>query len=63
MPPYNEVILSGGQLKSKELRRIIHKAYYGDESMAMLSQVIFVSVINILRFAGYYHHYSEGKLN
>ena len=40
MPPYNEVILSGGQLKSKGLRHIIHKAYYGDESMAMLSQVI-----------------------
>ena len=45
MPPYNEIILSGGQLKSKELRRIIHKAYYGDESMAMLSQVIIVPFI------------------
>ena len=39
MPPHNEVILTGGQLKSKELRRMIHKAYHGDESMAMLTQV------------------------
>ena len=39
MPPHNEVILSGGQLKSRELRRIIHNAYHGDESMAMLTQV------------------------
>ena len=45
MPPNNEIILSGGQLKSKELRRIIHKAYHGDESMAMLTQVIFLFII------------------
>ena len=42
MPPNNEVILSGGQLKSKELRRIIHQAYHGDESMAMLTQELLV---------------------
>ena len=47
MPPYNEVILSGGQLKSNELRRIIHKAYYGDESMAMLSQVHLLNIYSI----------------
>ena len=42
MPPHNEVILSGGQLKSRELRRIIHRAYHGDESMAMLTQELLV---------------------
>ena len=45
MPPNNEIILSGGQLKSKELRRIIHKAYHGDESMAMLTLVICLFII------------------
>jgi len=39
LPPDHEVILNPGQLKSNELRRIIHSAYGGDESMAMLTQV------------------------
>jgi hypothetical protein len=39
LPPDHEVILSPGQLKSRDLRRIIHNAYGGDESMAMLTQV------------------------
>ena len=41
LPPDHEVILSVGQLKSRDLRRIIHTAYGGDESMAMLTQVKF----------------------
>ena len=39
LPPDHEVTLSPGQLKSRDLRRIIHNAYGGDESMAMLTQV------------------------
>lgn len=42
LPPDHEVILSVGQLKSRDLRRIIHNAYGGDESMAMLTQELFV---------------------
>ena len=42
MPPHNEVILSGGKLISLDLRDIIHNAYKGDESTAMLSQEILV---------------------
>merc|ERR1719376_1612696 len=38
MPPFNEVVVSGGTYKSGELRRIIHEAHRGDESVAMLSQ-------------------------
>ena len=49
MPPHNEVILSGGQLKSRELRRIIHKAYHGDESMAMLTQVNFYGDVTFIK--------------
>ena len=41
MPPFSEVVVSGGgaTYKSGELRRIIHEAHKGDESVAMLSQV------------------------
>ena len=39
LPPDHEVTLLPGQLKSRDLRRIIHNAYGGDESMAMLTQV------------------------
>ena len=44
LPPDHEVILSPGQLKSRDLRRIIHSAYGGDESMAMLTQVTIFGV-------------------
>ena len=41
MPPFSEVVVSGqgATYKSGELRRIIHEAHKGDESVAMLSQV------------------------
>ena len=45
LPPDHEVILSPGQLKSRDLRRIIHGAYGGDESMAMLTQVTAVGAM------------------
>ncbi|XP_059080504.1 probable phosphorylase b kinase regulatory subunit alpha isoform X1 [Tigriopus californicus] len=42
MPPNSETKISGGKLTSTELRQIIHEAYDGDESMAMLSQELLV---------------------
>jgi len=44
MPPFSEVVVSGGgaTYKSGELRRIIHEAHKGDESVAMLSQELLV---------------------
>ena len=49
MPPHNEVIVSGGTLKSGELRRIIHQAYRGDESVAMLTQELLVYLSMIIQ--------------
>ena len=42
MPAIGEITLSGGKLTSTELRQVIHNAYGGDQSMAMLSQELLV---------------------
>lgn len=42
MPPNREVIISGGVLKSRDLKFIIHNACSGDESASMLSQELLV---------------------
>ena len=42
LPPQNEMIISGGVLKSRDLLLIIHNANQGDESMTMLTQELLV---------------------